>query len=85
MITEEGSFYTFNVKYANEPILMSVDMKDFIHDGDTVSHPNNALEVYLKELGNESPMMVHLIICVLGLLFECINVQRYLPVEQGIN
>jgi len=40
---------------------MSVEMKDFIHDGDTISHPNNALEVYLKELGNESPMMVHLI------------------------
>jgi len=62
VITEEGSFYTFNVKYANEPLLMSVEMKDFIHDGDTVSHPNNALEVYLKELGNESPMMVHLIL-----------------------
>jgi len=61
VITEEGSFYTFNVKYANEPLLMSVELKDFIHDGDTVSHPNNALEVYLKELGNESPMMVHLI------------------------
>ena len=61
VITEEGSFYTFNVKYANEPLLMSVEMKDFIHDGDTISHPNNALEVYLKELGNESPMMVHLI------------------------
>ena len=62
VITEEGSFYTFNVKYANEPLMMSVEMKDFIHDGDTVSHPNNALEVYLKELGNESPMMVHLIL-----------------------
>ena len=62
VITEEGSFYTFNVKYANEPLMMSMEMKDFIHDGDTVSHPNNALEVYLQELGNESPMMVHLIL-----------------------
>jgi conjugative transposon TraN protein len=61
VITEEGSFYTFNVKYANEPLLLSVEMKDFIHDGDTISHPNNALQVYLKELGSESPMMVHLI------------------------
>ena len=50
VITEEGSFYTFNVKYANEPILMSVEMKDFIHDGDKVSHPNNILEVYLLSL-----------------------------------
>ncbi|MFA5044366.1 MAG: conjugative transposon protein TraN [Paludibacter sp.] len=61
VITEDGSFYTFNVQYANEPLLMSVEMKDFIHDGDTVSRPNNGLEVYLKELNNESPMMVQLI------------------------
>ena len=61
VITEDGSFYTFNVKYANEPRLMSVEMKDFIHDEDTVSQPNNGLEVYLKELTNESPMMVQLI------------------------
>jgi conjugative transposon TraN protein len=61
VITEDGSFYTFNVKYANEPRLMSVEMKDFIHDGDIVSRPNNGLEVYFKELNNESPMMVQLI------------------------
>ena len=62
VITEEGSFYTFNVKYANETLLMSVEMTDFIHDGDTITYPNNALGVYLKGLGNESPMMVHLIL-----------------------
>ena len=36
-------------------------MKDFIHDGSTVNRPNNAQEIYLKELGSESPMLVHLI------------------------
>jgi conjugative transposon TraN protein len=61
VITEEGSFYTFNVKYANEPLLLNVEMKDFVHDGDTLNFPNNALEVYLKELGGESPMLVRLI------------------------
>jgi len=61
VITEDGSFYTFNVKYANEPLLMSVEMNDFIHDGDAVSRPNNGLEVYLKELNSESPTMVQLI------------------------
>ncbi len=61
VITEDGSFYTFNVKYANEPLLMSVEMKDFIHDGDAISRPNNGLEVYLKELNSESPTMVQLI------------------------
>ena len=61
VITEDGAFYTFNVKYANEPLLLNVEMADFIHDGVGVNRPNNAMEVYLKELGSESPMLVRLI------------------------
>ena len=40
VITEDGSFYTFNVKYADEPLILNVEMKDFIHDGSTVNRPN---------------------------------------------
>ncbi len=61
VITESGCFYTFNVKYADEPLILNVEMKDFIHDGSEVNRPNNALEIYLKELGSESPKLVHLI------------------------
>lgn len=61
VITEDGAFYTFNVKYANEPLLLNVEMADFIHDEASVNRPNNAIEVYLKELGSESPMLVRLI------------------------
>ena len=61
VITDEGSFYTFNVKYANEPIKLNVEMKDFIHDGEAVNRPNNAMDIYLTELGSESPKVVHLI------------------------
>ena len=61
VITEDGAFYTFNVKYASEPLLLNVEMADFIHDGESVNRPNNAMEVYLKELGSESPMLVKLI------------------------
>lgn len=61
VITEDGNFYTFNVKYADEPLLLNVEMCDFIHDGETVNRPNNAMEIYLQELGNESPRLVHLI------------------------
>lgn len=61
VITESGSFYTFNVKYADEPLLLNIEMKDFIHDGSTVNRPNNALDIYLQELGSESPKLVHLI------------------------
>ena len=47
VITESGSFYTFNVKYADEPLLLNVEMKDFIHDGSKVNRPNNAIDIYL--------------------------------------
>lgn len=61
VITDNGSFYTFNVKYADEPLLLNIEMADFIHDGSKVNRPNNALDIYLKELGSESPKLVHLI------------------------
>ena len=61
VITEDGSFYTFNVKYAAEPLLLNVEMYDFIHDGSAVNRPNNAMEIYLSELGSESPLLVRLI------------------------
>jgi conjugative transposon TraN protein len=61
VITEEGSFYSFNVKYADEPVKLNVEMKDFIHDGEAVNRPNNSLDIYMKELGNESPKVVNLI------------------------
>lgn len=61
VITEEGSYYTFNIKYADEPEKLNVEMKDFMHDGIAVNRPNNSMEIYLKELGSESPRLVHLI------------------------
>ncbi len=61
VITEDGNFYTFNVKYADEPLLLKVEMCDFIHDGESVNRPNNAMEIYLTELDNESPRLVRLI------------------------
>ena len=50
VITEDGSYYSFNVKYADEPLLLNVEMKDFIHDGSTVNRPNNAQEIMLVHL-----------------------------------
>ena len=61
VITEDGCFYTFNVRYADEPLLLNVEMTDVIHDGESANRPNNAQEVYLNELGSESPMLVRLI------------------------
>lgn len=61
VITEDGSYYTFNVKYADEPVKLSVEMTDFLHDGEATNRPNNALQVYMQELGQESPLLVRLI------------------------
>jgi conjugative transposon TraN protein len=61
VITDDGSFYSFNVKYADEPEKLNIEMKDFIHDGEAVNRPNNSLDIYMKELGNESPKVVNLI------------------------
>ena len=49
------------MKFAKDPLLLSIEMTDFIHDGEAVNRPNNAQEIYLERLGSESPMLVKLI------------------------
>ena len=61
VITEDGAYYSFNVKYAREPRILNVEMTDFIHDGEAVNRPNNSMNIYLKELGSESPVLVRLV------------------------
>jgi conjugative transposon TraN protein len=61
VITEDGSYYTFNVKYADEPVKLSVEMADFLHTGYEINKPGNELPVFLSDLGNESPYLVRLI------------------------
>lgn len=61
VITDDGSFFTFNVRYVDEPEKLNVEMKDFMHDGEAVNRPNNVMEIYLRELGSESPKLVYLI------------------------
>jgi len=61
VITDDGSYYSFNVKYADEPVKLSVEMADFIRNNKTVDHPDNTTSVLLTDLGNESPLLVNLI------------------------
>jgi conjugative transposon TraN protein len=61
VITEDGSYYTFNVKYADEPVKLSVEMADFLHTGYEINKPGNEIPVLLSDLGNESPYLVRLI------------------------
>ena len=61
VITEDGSYYSFNVKYADEPVKLSVEMADFLNNSDTANKPNNDSEVFFEDLGSESPRHVALV------------------------
>ena len=61
VITEDGSYYTFNVKYADEPVKLSIEMADFLHGWNIENKPGNETPIYLSDLGNESPYLVRLI------------------------
>ena len=59
VICEDGSFYAFNVKYADEPEMLSIEMKDFLSTTEG-RLPSNRSDIYFKETGNESPVLVKL-------------------------
>lgn len=58
-LEEDGSFYSYNVKYAEEPEKLNVEMKDFLSPTEG-RLPSNRADIYFKELGNESPILVKL-------------------------
>lgn len=60
VICDDGSFFTFNVKYADEPERLNIEMQDFLHSG-TNNLPTNKADIYFKELGSQSPVLVKLI------------------------
>lgn len=59
VICEDGSFYAFNVKYAEEPEKLSIEMADFLASTEG-RLPSNRADIYFKELGSESPILVKL-------------------------
>lgn len=61
VICEDGSFYSFNAKYAREPELLNIEMKDFLENEDTSDFSHTRMNIYFRELGNESPLLVKLI------------------------
>jgi conjugative transposon TraN protein len=45
VITDDGSYYSFNVKYADEPVKLSVEMSDLIHSLGTGTGRGNNTDV----------------------------------------
>lgn len=61
VICEDGSFYSFNAQYAHEPEMLNIEMKDFLENGDTTDFSHTRMNIHFRELGNESPLLVKLI------------------------
>lgn len=61
VICEDGSFYSFNAKYANEPEMLNIEMKDFLENESITDYSHTRMNIYFRELGNESPLLVKLI------------------------
>lgn len=61
VITDDGSFYSFNVKYADEPQKLNIEMRDFIRDDVAGNRSDNSIDIYLSELGEKSPKEINLI------------------------
>lgn len=61
VICEDGSFYSFNARYVPEPEMLNIEMKDFLENEDTTDFSHTRMNIYFRELGNESPLLVKLI------------------------
>lgn len=59
VITDDGSYYSFNVKYADEPVKLSVEMSDIIHNSGAGTSRGNNTDIYLEDLGGESPLLIN--------------------------
>ena len=57
----ESITYSFNAKYAREPEMLNIEMKNFLENEDTSDFSHTRMNIYFRELGNESPLLVKLI------------------------
>ncbi len=62
VITDDGSFYTFNVRYSEEPQILNVEMKRLLAEAASRANESNieemidtnTIDLHLKELGGDS-------------------------------
>ncbi|WP_319268705.1 conjugative transposon protein TraN [uncultured Draconibacterium sp.] len=60
VITDEGSFYSFIVNYAENPAKLNIEMKDFLHEYKLGNQQDNTVEIQFAELGNKTPQNIQL-------------------------
>ena len=61
VICEDGSFYSFNARYAHEPEMLNIEMKDFFVIWNTTDFSHTRMNLHFRELAGESPLLVKLI------------------------
>ena len=61
VICEDGSFYSFNARYAHEPEMLNIEMKDFLENGDTTDFFAYPHEHPFPGTGRRKPLLVKLI------------------------
>lgn len=61
VICEDGSFYSFNARYAHEPEMLNIEVKDFLENGNTTDFSHTRMNLHFRELAGESPLLVKLI------------------------
>ena len=52
---------SLHARYAHEPEMLNIEMKDFLENGDTTDFSHTRMNIHFRELGNESPLLVKLI------------------------
>lgn len=62
VLCDDGTFYSFNAKYAREPEFLNIEMENFIRSCDSAGHTRpNTMSVRLPDLGNISPEVADLV------------------------
>lgn len=59
VITADGCFYPFDVAYADQPAQLSIEMEDWLRRNPEGSFANDRMFVRLKELGDQTPVLVN--------------------------
>ncbi|WP_373811170.1 conjugative transposon protein TraN [Porphyromonas macacae] len=52
---------SLHAKYSNEPEMLNIEMKDFLENESITDYSHTRMNIYFRELGNESPLLVKLI------------------------
>ncbi len=60
VITDDGAYYSFNLRYSPTPRMLSFEMGDILSERKMVTNPDNRTDIFFGELQGEAPALVKL-------------------------